>query len=542
MKIIPEMPITAYPILITIIWAILTLPFIGIVPLFDYDETIYAQTALDMMRQSEWTVPTANGMQFFEKPPFTYYMMDACYALFGVNAFSARLPSAIFTLLTALLLYRFGKSTKSPQFGLITALVFLSMLEVGLLAHAAILDAVLNFFIAACFLFYFRWLQTDSLKHALWCALLMGAAVSIKGPVGAVVPVLVIIADRLLAGDFTQTLKRIPWLAALSVFIVASTPWYVMIFMKHGSDFLYEFIWVHNIGRALNPMQGHGGGWHYYIIVFAVSILPWLAWLPRILSKHTSQQHSGLFRLCWLWTAVVIVLFTFAQTKLPHYISCVFPAVALLIAMALEQNHEELRSLKKIRWSTIGILLPVSLILIGFPWLYEWIPPLIHHPRALAIINQPLSPSLSISISGLILLACLLWLLKRHTYSAVQFIVLGFVLQLCLLIPLGGFAGKLVQGPQSAIAEVIRTLPEHMPVYSYNLNYPSISFQSGRNYQIILNHEGSQTIYSSKPPYAVIMRSESLEELSWLKPYKAEINQGGFLLYMIRQPVSGAAP
>ncbi|MDX8396220.1 MAG: glycosyltransferase family 39 protein, partial [Mariprofundaceae bacterium] len=159
----------AMPILI-LFWAILTLPTLATAPLFDYDETIYAQTALDMMRLGEWVVPTANGLQFFEKPPFTYYLMDLCFTIFGENAFSARLPSAIFTLLTALLLLRFGERIHSRPFGFATAVIYLTMLEVGLLGHAAILDAVLNFFITACLLNYFLWLDSYQRRYALWTA------------------------------------------------------------------------------------------------------------------------------------------------------------------------------------------------------------------------------------------------------------------------------------------------------------------------------------------------------------------------------------
>ncbi|MDQ6966649.1 MAG: hypothetical protein Q9M23_06975, partial [Mariprofundaceae bacterium] len=52
-----------------LVWGVLTLATLGLAPLFDYDETIYAQTAIDMMHKGEWIVPTANGLQFFEKPP-----------------------------------------------------------------------------------------------------------------------------------------------------------------------------------------------------------------------------------------------------------------------------------------------------------------------------------------------------------------------------------------------------------------------------------------------------------------------------------------
>lgn len=520
------------------IWAVFSLPSLGLAPLFDYDETIYAQTAADMMHLGEWIVPTANGLQFFEKPPFTYYMMDACFSLFGENAFAARLPSALFTLFTAILLFRFGRDMHSPQFGIAAALIFLSMLEVGILGHAAILDAVLNFFIAGCLLNYFRWLQSSERKHALWCAAMMGLAVSIKGPVGAVIPVLVIMADRLIVGDMWRTLKSIPWLPALALFFITATPWYAMIWFEHGIGFLYEFIVVQNIGRALHPMQGHGGGWHYYIVVFMVSVLPWLAWMPQLIKawqRNTSEQLPHMIRLSLLWSVIVLILFSFAQTKLPHYISCLYPAIALAIAAVWWHKAASLPSLRIIQRATVVILAPVALALIIFPIIYPSLTAWVHHPRAIAVLSQDIQPSFLISLAGIILFAALiyLWRASKQAFALHRFIILGLLLQSCLIIPLGSFAGKIAQAPQTRIAETMQSLPKAMPIYSYNLNFPSMSFQSGRPYQVVLNAEGIQTLQAETKAYGLILRSESLAQLPWLQHMQPTVDQGGFLFYVV---------
>ncbi|MFC1567844.1 ArnT family glycosyltransferase, partial [Pseudomonadota bacterium] len=479
-----------FPWWLMLLWAALTLPSLGLAPLFDYDETIYAQTAIDMMRHSEWIVPTANGMQFFEKPPFTYYLMDISFMLFGENAFAARLPSAIFTLFTALLLLHFGRRVHSPAFGLAAAVIFLTMLEVGLLGHAAILDAVLNFFVAATLLYYFLWRQLGDQKNALITAAMMGAAVSIKGPVGVVIPVLVIMIDRLMVKDLGSTLRDIPWLPALGFFLVTATPWYLMIMINHGPGFLYEFIMVHNIGRALNPMQGHGGGWHYYLVVFVASVLPWLAWViwgGKVgWDSRSSETLPAIVRLGIIWTLLVIVLFTFAQTKLPHYISSIYPGTALIIAAALFYRGQNSAVPKSIYLGSGFILLPVALALIALPAIYPQLIELVRHPRAIAIVSQDIMPSIWISLAGTLLLACVFWLLfcsrKASGNHLFRFAVTGIILQSTLLIGLGTFAGNLIQAPAMRIAEAVQNLPVEIPVYSYNLNAPSISFYSGKPY------------------------------------------------------------
>jgi len=523
------------------VWALLTLATLGLAPLFDYDETIYAQTAVDMMRHGEWVVPTANGMQFFEKPPFTYYMMDLCFSIFGENAFAARLPSALFSFATGMLLFHFGSRLHSRQFGLIAAAIFLSMLEVGFLAHAAILDAVLNCFVAASLLNYALWLHGGERRHALWAAAMMGVAVSIKGPVGAVVPMMVIVGERLLSGNLRKMLIDIPWLTALPLFLLAATPWYLMILIEHGPGFLYEFIWVQNIGRAMNPMQGHGGGWHYYLVVFAVSVLPWLAVVPWAYRQAWRDRQgddalSLLARLGLVMTVLVIVLFTFAQTKLPHYISSVYPGVALLIAAVwLRAAPDDIKASRMVRM-TLVLLVPVALLLLAMPLLYPWLQTLPHHPRAVAIVAQHITPTAVVSFFGLLLLGCLVWLARQATAARLQagLIVTGMVLQFGLLIGVGTFVGKLMQAPTMAMVDVIHRQPASMPLYSYNLNAPSVSFYSGRNYTQLLGAAGAKQLKQSKPPFMLMLRSESRKELPWLSGLKPAIEQGGFLLYLMK--------
>ena len=521
-------------------WGLLTLATLGLAPLFDYDETIYAQTAIDMMHHNEWIVPTANGMQFFEKPPFTYYMMDLCFSIFGDNAFAARLPSALFSFATALLLLHFGTRLHSRRLGFAAAAIFLSMLEVGFLAHAAILDAVLNFFIAACLLNFALWLMNGERRHALWCAAMMGAAVSIKGPVGAVVPLMIIVAERLLSGNLLRLLKDIPWLSAVPIFLLTATPWYLMILVMHGPQFLYEFIWVQNIGRAMNPMQGHGGRWHYYIVVFVVSVLPWLAALPWVCKEAWSMRRGDdapalLVRLGMLWTALVIILFSIAQTKLPHYISCIYPGVAMLIAAVWVQGRPEPIKATRIVRAALLLLLPAAILLLAFPLIYPWLQQFTHHPRALAILSQDIAPTAGISVFGLLLLATLVWLMLRRNASRLLFslIIAGFVLQFSLLSGLGTFASRLMQAPTMAMADMLRELPADLPFYSYNLNAPSVSFYAGRNYSLLLNAEGSEQLAGTRRPFALMLRAESRPELAWLADARPLIDQGGYLLYVL---------
>ncbi|RME83395.1 MAG: phospholipid carrier-dependent glycosyltransferase, partial [Zetaproteobacteria bacterium] len=228
-------------------------------PLFDLDETIYAQTARDMQRAHSWLIPIANGEPFFEKPPLFFDLLRISFALFGENAFAARLPSALATIATALMLAATLRAAGRPQAAAGAALAFLSMLQVQMLARAAILDATLNLALAGAFCAYLLWLVRGGRHWLVWAAAASGLAVAIKGPVGAVVPAAAFLFERWLAGgikEIVRFVRAFPWGAGLAAFLLTAAPLYLMLAMHEGLDFFVEFVIRHNLERALQPMQG----------------------------------------------------------------------------------------------------------------------------------------------------------------------------------------------------------------------------------------------------------------------------------------------
>ena len=74
--------------------------------LFESTETRYAEIAREMLASRDWLVPHLNGIQHFHKPPLAYWAAGAGMALFGVNAWGARIPVALATLISLLCVAR----------------------------------------------------------------------------------------------------------------------------------------------------------------------------------------------------------------------------------------------------------------------------------------------------------------------------------------------------------------------------------------------------------------------------------------------------
>jgi len=111
---------------------------------------------------------------------------------------------------------------------------------------------------------------------------------------------------------------------------------------KTSGDFLSGFIGTHNVGRFLNPMEGHNGPIFYYLVVILIGFFPWSVFMGPMLHalggrirNHHRWYYSDLFVVCW--AVVVIGVFSLAATKLPSYVLPAYPAMALIAAAFLDR-------------------------------------------------------------------------------------------------------------------------------------------------------------------------------------------------------------
>jgi 4-amino-4-deoxy-L-arabinose transferase-like glycosyltransferase len=527
----------SFPAALLFLWAILTLSSLGAAPLFDYDEAAHAQTAAEMLRDGKWLLPAMNGQPFYEKPALLFYFMSASFTLFGQNAFAARLPSALFTLATALYLYYVGLRIRRQIAGTTASLIYVSMFMPALLAHAAIFDATLNFWIAVSVLSFFLWRQSGKLYDAVISMLAAGIAVSVKGPVGAAIPFTVMILDRLASKDFTSSLHAFPWKWAIPAFLAGALPWYALVSVIHGFTFLKEFILVENLQRFTHPMEGHGGGWYYYLLILIPSSLPWVAWVPWWLKQtitrwDKSEELDHISRMCFIWTMVVVILFSISQTKLPHYISSIYPAMALGLSAQLNRQEPGGSWIRAAALILFIVCIPLALLLLALPGLYPYITGVVQHPRAVAILTQDFRPGIWIPAAGAVMfvsLFILLWQTRRSPLNKTLtlFILFGLLLQFSLIWSTAPWAGRLMQEQLLNIAATIRTFPAAEHVYSL-VNCPSVSFYSGRSYSKV-NAGDLERIAASSAPYLLVVRTSNLADASF-RPFKMVLHNKDYVL------------
>src|SRR5438046_3395921 len=82
------------------------------------DPVIYAAVAKSMLVRGEWGTQYLAGQPFFDKPPLVVWLAALSFAIFGVSAWSARLPGVALGIAACLVLWRLGAFLFDERVGL----------------------------------------------------------------------------------------------------------------------------------------------------------------------------------------------------------------------------------------------------------------------------------------------------------------------------------------------------------------------------------------------------------------------------------------
>lgn len=357
---------------------------LGSFNLLDETEPLFAEAARQMLVREDWITPYFNEQTRFDKPPLIYWLVAIAYRLFGVNEWAARFPSAFSAFLLICFgfytLYFYTKSTQKhclnpqrhpvlfhplPWLGAVLMAFNPEMIawaRIGvsdLLLTACLSSALLTFFLGYATreaptltirIFSIQISnQTFKISDFWYLAfyILVALAVLTKGPVGLILPLLII-------GSFLSYLKKgkvvlkemRPGRGGL-IFLGMTLPWYILVTLANGQDYINSFFGYHNFERFTQVVNDHSAPWYFYFIVVLVGFAPFSIYLPfaiassqfwkrRYWQRQTRIEHLKLFAIFWF--ACIFLFFTIAVTKLPSYVLPLMPAAAFLVSLTWSEQ------------------------------------------------------------------------------------------------------------------------------------------------------------------------------------------------------------
>jgi 4-amino-4-deoxy-L-arabinose transferase-like glycosyltransferase len=270
--------------------AVSRLASLAFYPLMDATESRYANIARVMSESGNWITPqTAPGEPFWGKPPLFAWSSAAAMKLFGVNEFSARIPSFLFAGLTVLLVFGWASALAARRgivdrhgTGTIAATVLATSIGFFVAAGAVMTDAELVF-ASTWALVSFSNVVIGGATARRWrfgFFAALGLGLLAKGPV-----ILVLVGLPILAWCVEHrrwsALRSLPWLSGSALVLAIAAPWYIAAEISTPGFLRYFFV-GENLSRFLTPrwkgdLYGfthpvpHGMVWIYFL----ASILPW---------------------------------------------------------------------------------------------------------------------------------------------------------------------------------------------------------------------------------------------------------------------------
>jgi 4-amino-4-deoxy-L-arabinose transferase-like glycosyltransferase len=125
-------------------------------------------------------------------------------------------------------------------------------------------------------------------------------------------------------------------LAMIAGCVVIAAPWYILCELRNGPAFWNEFFWKHHVDRFLHPTLDHPQPFWFYLPVLLAGLFPWTPLAGLLLRPKTYNDERIRFLLLWL--VFGLVFFSVAQNKLPGYALPLLPALAIVLAVALDKT------------------------------------------------------------------------------------------------------------------------------------------------------------------------------------------------------------
>jgi len=406
-----------YTLCIGLLAALLFMPFLGGVHLFDWDEINFAESAREMIVSRDYLTVQINFIPFREKPPLFIWMQVISMKIFGINEFAARFPNAICGIVSLLTLFTIGRKIIDVRFALLWVFLYAGSILPFFYFKSGIIDPWFNLFIFLGIYQFYLYVSQEKKKlyHSAGSALFIGLAILTKGPVAFLV-FFITAGIFLILKKFKVKFRMSDMLVFVVVLSFTGGFWFILQILEGNFSIISDFI-VYQIRLFRTRDAGHGGFLLYHFVVLFAGVFP--ASVFAIPALFGSRAETGFNKDFYRWMIilfwVVLLLFTVVKTKIVHYSSlCYFP---LTFAAAWSVYHSGLMTplragILRILAVSMGVML--ALVVVGITLIDQYKEfiisrNLIGDPFAVACLGGSGEWKGYEAFAGIILIAGLTW-------------------------------------------------------------------------------------------------------------------------------------
>ena len=307
------------------------------------DEGRYAEIAREMLASGDWVTIRYDGLKYFEKPPLHLWMTAIAYRLFGVGDWQARLWAATSGAVGIGITMLAARRWFGPRVAWLAAGVLLATPAWNLASHFNSLDisvsAALAVVLGATLIAQHPSADAPTQRRWMlvaWAA--AAAAVLTKGLIGIVLPGLVLVVYSALTRD-RALWNRLHIVLGTLVLVLITAPWFVLVSLRNPEFASFFFIHEH-LQRYTTTVHQRTAPFWYFVPQFVAGFVPWCGLAgPIVVAIRGDTGRSALRPLVLLatWCGVIFLFFSASSSKLPGYIVPVYPALAILAAVAVDR-------------------------------------------------------------------------------------------------------------------------------------------------------------------------------------------------------------
>lgn len=365
-------------LLLALLCLCLYIPGLAQIPLIDRDEPHFAQASRQMVESGNYWKIRFQDQPRHLKPPGIYWLQASAVKLFSspdsISPWPYRLPSVLGALLAVLITFTMARRVCDEKNARLAAIFLACSILLIVEAHLAVTDAVLLATIVAMQLALSRIYLYPSHRQSqhlhtipswvwpfcFWVA--MAAGVLIKGitPLVAGLTILALFAmDRNIA--WVKNL-RAQW--GVPLLLLLSLAWLIPLSLHSGHFFLWDMIHNDVLPKLAGNQQSHGMPTGYFTLILTAAFWPGSLFIVPTGLWAWRHRHLPMVRFFSAWILSNWIFFEIVHTKLPEYVLPVYPAITVLVAMALMNTEPDKGFLSMPKWLWVVTIIQQTLWLI----------------------------------------------------------------------------------------------------------------------------------------------------------------------------------
>ncbi len=505
--------------ILVVLLALAVVPYfvgLGDSAIWDANEAFYVETPRQMVETGDYVNPSFNAAPRFNKPPLSYWVVAGFYRVFGVSVVTERVAITLGALTLILATVLIARRAFSLEAGLMAGLAVASAPRVVMFARRIFIDVWVTMFMALTLLFLVLAESQPERRrrHLAWMYVSMGLAFMTKGPIGVVLPGLVIVVYLALERRLGD-LRR--FMIPTGILIVAAivVPWYAVLYAQHGGVYIRKFFIDENLGRYAAPYGNMAGGRgpFFYVPVLLTDLFPWSVFLPAALwflgraawaargRRGAAAARPGrLTTLLLVWIAVIVGFFTLSRTKQDLYIFPAVSAVAALIGAFLAEAVADRRggTPPLVRWMTCGAGAILAAVGGGILFLFA------SAERVYAIAGATLTSWVAI-LAGL---AAVGLAARRRTFGAVAVLGVAAVAINWIFVAQALPSFRKYQPVPAMAARIAQTASGSARVAYYHLALPSLVYYLHRPVMELFEPKAVVDVFRDGETYCLITRKD----------------------------------